>query len=144
MNFDEYRQLDGLGLAEVIASGQTTAVELLALARARSAAVNPHINAIIVDMAGEAEARARQPLDGLFAGVPFLIKDLVQDYAGVPTACGSRALRDNVPSRHAHMVEQWLKAGLVIFGKTNTPELGLKGTTEPLLWGPTRNPGSLT
>lgn len=143
MNFDEYRQLDGLGLAEVVASGQTTAVELLALARARSAAVNPHINAIIVDMAGEAEARARQPLDGLFAGVPFLIKDLIQDYAGVPTACGSRALRHNVPLRHAHMVERWLKAGLVIFGKTNTPELGLKGTTEPLLWGPTRNPWQL-
>jgi amidase len=143
MNFDEYRQLDGLGLAKAVERGETTAAELLALARARAAAVNPQINAIVIDMAAEAKARTKLPLQGPFAGVPFLIKDLIQDYAGVPTTYGSRALRDNVPTQHAYMVERWLKAGLVIFGKTNTPELGLKGITEPLLWGPCRNPWQL-
>jgi len=143
VDFDAYRQRDGLGLAQAVAAGETTAAELLALAQARAAAVNPKINAIVVDMAAQAEAQARLPQKGPFAGVPFLIKDLIQDYAGVPTTWGSRAWVGNVPTEHAHMVARWLKAGLVIFGKTNTPELGLKGTTEPLLWGPCRNPWQL-
>ena len=143
MDYDQYRQLDGIGLAQAVQQGDITAATLLALARARAAQVNPRINAIVIDMAAQAKERVKTPLKGRFAGVPFLIKDVTQNYAGVPTTLGSRALQAYVPRRHSHIVERWLAAGLVMFGKTNTPELALKGITEPLLWGPCRNPWQL-
>ena len=91
-----------------------------------------------------ADARAADPgLSGPFAGVPFLIKDLGQEYAGFPTSNGSRALADDVAEEHALVTRRFLDAGLVIFGKTNTPEFGAKGVTEPELWGPARNPWNL-
>lgn len=89
MNFDEYRTFDATGLAELVAGAQVTAAELLEVARARAEAVNPRISAIVRDVpAAPADAAA-----GPFAGVPFLIKDLGQDYAGLPTSRGSRALK---------------------------------------------------
>ena len=91
-----------------------------------------------------ADARAADTdLSGPFAGVPFLIKDLRQQYAGYPTSNGSRALVDDVATENALVTQRFLDAGLVIFGKTNTPEFGLKGITEPTLWGPARNPWNL-
>ncbi len=91
-----------------------------------------------------ADARAADPeLSGPFAGVPFLIKDLGQEYAGFPTSNGSRALADDVAEEHALVTRRFLDAGLVIFGKTNTPEFGAKGVTEPDLFGPARNPFNL-
>ena len=91
---------DATGLAQLVAAGQVSAAELLALARERAAAVNPRINAIVREMRPEADARAAGTLTGPFAGVPFLIKDLAQDYAGVPTSAGSRALA-TLPARRA-------------------------------------------
>ena len=122
-----------------------TAAELLAAARARTAAVNPRINAVVRRLDAEADARAGAPetLRGPFAGVPFLIKDLAQDYAGLPTSSGSRSLASLPMPEHATVVERWLGAGLVIFGKTNTPEFGAKGITESELLGPARNPWNL-
>ncbi|BBY50649.1 6-aminohexanoate-cyclic-dimer hydrolase [Mycolicibacterium arabiense] len=139
MNFDEYRAHDATGLAKLVADKQVSAEELLTLARERAAVVNPRINAIVRDV----PAPPTEPGEGPFAGVPFLIKDLAQDYAGLPTSRGSRAFKTTPAAEHATIVARWLDAGLVIFGKTNTPEFGAKGITEPDAWGPARNPWNL-
>jgi amidase len=141
--FKEYADYDASGLAALVAAREVTAGDLLEAALARAAAVNPAINAICIPMEEIGRQRAQQDLRGPFAGVPFLIKDIVQDYAGVPTTGGCRALRQYVPQQHATIVQRFLDAGLVIFGKTATPEFALKGVTEPLLWGATRNPWDL-
>ncbi|MDT5180901.1 MAG: amidase [Mycobacterium sp.] len=140
MNFEEYRTYDATGLAKLVADGDVSAVELLALARDRASEVNPRINAIVRDV----PATPSDGVGGPFAGVPFLIKDLAQDYAGLPTAAGSRALKSTPVAAHATIVQRWLDAGLTIFGKTNTPEFGAKGITESVAWGPARNPWDLS
>lgn len=140
MEFDEYRKHDAVGLAGLVAAGEVKATELLELAIERAQAVNPRINAVVRPMHDLARERAKTSLSGPFAGVPFLIKDLSQDYAGLPTGSGSRALADFPMPDHAEVVRRWLDAGLVVFGKTNTPEFGAKGITEPEVNGPTRNP----
>ncbi len=142
MNFDEYRLQDGLGLAALVAKGEVSAAELLELAIARAEAVNPQLNAIVTSMHDLARERAAQALSGPFAGVPFLTKDLYQEYAGVATSYGSRSLQQakHTAAAHAEITRRWLAAGTVIFGRTNTPEFGAKGITEPLAWGATRNP----
>ena len=139
MRFDEYRSHDATGLAELVAAKQVTAAELLELATARAAEVNPRINAIVRDV----PAQPTDDLSGPFAGVPFLIKDLAQDYAGLPSSAGSRSLQHLPVAEHSTIVSRWLDAGLVIFGKTNLPEFGAKGISEPQLWGPARNPWDL-
>lgn len=139
MKFDEYRSHDATGLAKLVADKQIQAAELLTLARERAAAVNPRINAIVRDV----PATPSDELTGPFAGVPFLIKDLAQDYAGLPSSNGSRSLVDTPVAEHATVVQRWIDAGLVIFGKTNLPEFGAKGISEPALWGPARNPWNL-
>jgi amidase len=78
--------------------------------------------------------------DGPFTGVPFLLKDLLADFAGVPLTMGSRACKNYIPDHDSEMVKRFKRAGLVVLGKTNTPEFGLLGYTEPELHGPTRNP----
>ncbi|OBB45258.1 amidase [Mycobacterium sp. 852002-51961_SCH5331710] len=139
MNFEEYRAQDATGLAKLVADNEVTATELLDVARNRAAAVNPRINAIVRDV----PASPRDAAAGPFSGVPFLIKDLAQDYAGLPTSAGSRALMSKPVAEHSEVVRRWQDAGLVIFGKTNTPEFGAKGITEPAAWGPARNPWDL-
>ncbi len=143
MDITEYRSYDALGLAELVKAGEVSAAELLALARQRAEAVNPRINAIVREMRPEADTRAAGALTGPFAGVPFLVKDLAQDYAGVPTSSGCRARASLPVTEHATVVRRWLDSGLVIFGKTNCPEFGAKGITEPDLFGPARNPWAL-
>ncbi|KUH85464.1 MULTISPECIES: amidase family protein [unclassified Mycobacterium] len=140
MKFDEYRAHDATGLAKLVADKEVTAAELLDVAKERAAAVNPRINAIVRDV----PASPTDELSGPFAGVPFLIKDLAQDYAGLPSSRGSRALMSTPVEEHSAIVQRWIDAGLVIFGKTNTPEFGTKGITEPDAWGPARNPWDLT
>ncbi|CAN5198979.1 amidase [soil metagenome] len=136
MKHDEYASHDAVGLAELVATKQVTTGELLAAAQARAAEVNPRINAIVIDV----EPGDRAAPDGAFAGVPFLIKDLHQDLVGYATAGGSRSLAEVTATENATVVQRWLDAGLVIFGKTNTPEFGAKGITEPELFGAARNP----
>ncbi|WP_283614534.1 amidase family protein, partial [Mycolicibacterium poriferae] len=136
MDFEEYRAHDATSLAKLVADRQVSAAELLTLARERAAAVNPRINAVVRDVPAVPPDRPQGP----FSGVPFLIKDLAQDYAGLPTSAGSRALMSTPAAEHATVVQRWIDAGLVIFGKTNTPEFGAKGVTEPLAWGSARNP----
>jgi Asp-tRNA(Asn)/Glu-tRNA(Gln) amidotransferase A subunit family amidase len=140
MDFDEYREHDATGLARLVADKQVSAAELLAVARERAEAVNPLINAIVRDVPAEPS----EVITGPFAGVPFLIKDLGQDYAGLPTSNGSRSLQAHRVAEHSTVVRRWLDAGLVIFGKTNLPEFGAKAISEPLAWGPARNPWDLS
>ena len=141
MTPEEYLQHDATALAELVAAKEVTAAELLALARGRRDAVNPTLNAVVADLDEVADARVADPdLSGPFAGVPFLVKDLAQEYAGYPTSNGNRALAGDVADRHALVTERFLEAGLVVFGKTNTPEFGAKAITESELWGPARNP----
>jgi amidase len=141
----EYVRLDAVALAALIRSKQVSASEVLEAAIARAQAVNPALNAIVIPMFELARERAQHRLDGTLAGVPLLIKDLYQDYAGVLATSGCAALRraNSTPTAHSEIVRRWLAAGTVIFGRTNTPEFGAKGITEPDAWGPTRNPWNL-
>ena len=142
--FAEYDRYDALGLADLVRRQEVSAGELLSEAIERRNRINPFINAVVHDM----DRQARETLDhglpaGPFTGVPFLIKDLLAAYAGVPMTSGSRAYRHYVPDYDSEMVRRYKAAGAVIFGKTNTPEFGLMGVTEPELFGVTRNPWHL-
>lgn len=141
MQLDEYMSFDATALAELVARKHVTAAELLALARRRAADVNPRLNAIVRWLDDVADKQAADPnLRGTFAGVPFVIKDIAQEYRGFPTSGGSRSLANDVADRHALVTQRFLDAGLVIFAMTNTPEFGAKGVTESDYWGPARNP----
>jgi amidase len=142
--------IDAIGQAELVANGDVTATELLDAAIARLQTARG-LNAVIADLfeRGRAQAAAldesgvlRAGGAGPLAGVPFLLKDLGSSLAGTPEAMGSRALRTHVATETAWTVERYLAAGLVVFGKTNTPEWGNHCTTEPSLFGPTVNPWS--
>lgn len=139
----DYLQHDGLGLAELVRKKEVTPAELLEVAIQRAEAVNPKLNAIVRPLYEHARQRVKAPLEGPFAGVPFLLKDLINELAGVPTTQGSAFFMDYVPQQDSELVRRYQAAGLVIFGKTNTPELGLTPWTEPALFGPARNPWNL-
>ncbi|MFI7671988.1 amidase [Nocardia sp. NPDC049526] len=143
MHDDEYGALDAVALAAAVARGETTAAELLDIAIRRTAELNPALNAVVRSMESFAAQQVTAPLTGPFAGVPFLLKDLLQDFAGVPTSAGSQVLAEVPAPAHATVVRRWLDAGLVIFGKTNTSEFGAKAVTETDLFGPARNPWHL-
>ena len=140
--------IDAMGQAALAAAGELTATELLDAAILRVEA-SRGLNAVITDLfeRGRVQAAAldesgvlRGGGAGPLAGVPFLLKDLSASLAGAPEAMGSRALRDYVASESAWIVDRYLDANLVVFGKTNTPEWGNHCTTEPSLFGPTVNP----
>ena len=141
MNLREYASYDALGLAELVRSKQVTARELADLARTAIDALNPKINAVIAPIT-EWEARlAAHPAGAPFAGVPFLVKDLVLHLKGVPCDMGSRLVKGAFVSPHdTDLATRFLKAGVIPLGRTNTPEMGFNATTEPVLYGPTRNP----
>ena len=144
MAFSEYGEHDALGLAALVAERQVTAGELLDEALARTAEVDPTINSIVHLMEGRArEAISAGLPEGPFRGVPFLIKDLMTAYAGEPLRSGSRLFKDYIAPDDEELTRRYRRAGLVIFGKTNTPEFGVSNVTEPELFGPTRNPWNL-
>jgi amidase len=139
--FKEYDQYDGLGLAELVIRKEVSAAEVCEEAIRRIERVNPTINAVIAPLYDRARQRVQQDIPkGPFCGVPFLLKDLLSDLAGVPQTMGSRACRNYIPARDSELVKRYRQAGLVFLGKTNLPEFGLLGITEPELHGPTRNP----
>jgi amidase len=139
--FAEYHRYDGLGLAELVKRKEVTPAELCEEAIARIEKVNPRLNAVVTPMfeIGRELAHRIDP-ESPFAGVPFLLKDLLHDYAGVPQKRGSKAYRDNVSSQDSELVTRFKRSGLVTLGKTNIPEFGLMGVTESELHGPARNP----
>lgn len=141
MAFSEYDKYDALGLAGLVKKGEVTPSELVDEAIARVEAVNPALNAVVVPMFEEARRVAKGPLpEGPFRGVPFLLKDLRSAYKGFPMRAGSRLLAEYVPGYDGELVRRYKAAGLVIAGKTSTPEFGILPVTEPDLHGPTRNP----
>ncbi|MDQ4115636.1 MAG: amidase [Actinomycetota bacterium] len=144
MEYAEYRSYDAVGLAALVDKGEVSPAELLSAATARAAEVDGRVGAIVRPMHEQAAARTAETLSGPFAGVPFLIKDLAQHYAGVPTGAGTGPLAALPAQRHSEVVRRWLDAGLVVFGKTTTPEFGAKAITEPAAGPIARNPWDLT
>jgi len=126
--------------AALASSGQVSALELVDAAIAALDGAR-ELNALVHEQFEAARELAAGPLgDGPLAGVPFLIKDLGEPQAGVPERMGSRALRDHVATQTSWTIERYLDAGLIICGRTNTPEFGNHCATEPALFGPTLNP----
>lgn len=137
----DYLRHDGIGLASLVRSGQIHPMELLEEALRRTETTDHQLGAMVLNM--EAQARrqiARGATEGPLGGVPFLLKDLRAQYAGTPTTSGSRFFAGSVTDHDTETVRRYRAAGLVIFGKTKTPELGCNLATEPVLGGPARNP----
>src|ERR1700726_2320292 len=143
MAFREYGDYDAIGLAELVRKKQVSASELLDEAIARTTRVDPEINAVVVKHYDYAKRQIDNGLpDGPFTGVPFLLKDL-EILDGTVTTSGASVYRNNVADHTGTLAQRFLNAGVTIFGKTSTPEFGLMPTTEPRLFGPTRNPWNL-
>lgn len=137
--------LDATALADLVRTKQVKPTELLDAAIDRAEKVNPQINAIVTPMYDLARKAAEGPIDDKapFCGVPFLMKDLGPTYAGVRMTMATAFLKDFVPPIDSVLTTRQKAAGLIIFGKTNTPEFGIVPTTEPHLFGPARNPWNL-
>jgi len=147
----EYLDYDAIGLAALVRSGQVSARELIDTAIARAEAVDPALNAIVLKDYQAARNRASRGGrdgsstlgDGPLAGVPYLIKDLGAPVAGLRMSMGCRHFQHYTPTEDSLIIARSKQAGLNIFGKTNTPEIGQMPYTEPELFGPTRNPWGL-
>ncbi|NNE20930.1 MAG: amidase [Myxococcales bacterium] len=142
--FDEYVDYDGLGLGALVARGDVHPLEILEAAIRRAEKLNPELNAIVTPLHERARARAQGELSGPFAGVPFLLKDAHHALRGTPMSNGSRLHQGELSSFTSEIVQRFLEAGVVIFGKTNTPEYKLSVFTMPKAWGATRNPWDST
>ena len=143
--FKEYEDHDAVGLAELVARGEITPEELLEAAIERVDARNQAVNAVTNELYDQGrQAIAAGLPDGPLKGVPYLLKDLGASLAGCPTTRGCRFFADVVPAEDSELVKRLKRAGMVIFGRTNTCELGLSLTCEPQLHGPTKNPWDLT
>jgi amidase/aspartyl-tRNA(Asn)/glutamyl-tRNA(Gln) amidotransferase subunit A len=132
-------------MRELVEAGSVSALELVGQALDRIAACDGDTNAVVAVRADAAlaEAKAADALAleerGVLHGIPVLVKDLTET-TDLPTTYGSKALRDNYASDEALVVSRLRDAGAIVVGKTNTPETGLRPTTENLLFGVTRNP----
>jgi amidase len=144
MAFPEYANYDALGLADLVAKKDVTASELVEAAIARIEKHNPKLNAVVFKTFDRARSAAKLPLQpGPFAGVPFLLKDILGTQKGVPSRQGSNFIPP-VPAPHdATLVRRFTAAGLISLGKTNVPEFGLVPTTEPAIYGTCNNPWEL-
>lgn len=137
---DELSNLDATALADMVRRKQVKPVELVQCAIDRIEKLNPLINAVVTRMDDEAFPTAEAAAsEAPFAGVPFLLKDLVASCRGVRMTSGSRCASNYVPDRDSELVTRYRRAGLIFVGKTNTSEFGILPTTEPEIFGPTRN-----
>ncbi|MFC0533978.1 amidase [Phytohabitans kaempferiae] len=139
--------LDATATARLVHDGTATPVEILDECIKRIESTNPQINAVIVPLFEKARAEAETvPRDAPFAGVPYVLKDLTVHSKGDPYSGGIRGLKSaGYRSDHdSHFVRRMREAGFVLVGKANTPEMGMYASTEPLAWGPTRNPWDVT
>jgi amidase len=144
---DQTQWLDAVDQAGLVASGQVSPSELLEAAIERIDRIDPALNAVTMRWFDHArETAARELPRGPFRGVPFLLKDLYAEYAGQPISNGNIALKQGrfIAEADITLVSRYRAAGLVIAGRTNSPELGSVPTTEPVAWGPTRNPWDTT
>src|SRR4029453_10226491 len=143
MAFKEYGNYDAVGLAELVRKKEVSAQELLDEAIARTAKVDPQINAVVVKHYDYAKKQVDKGLpEGPFTGVPFLLKDL-DLLQGTVTTFGASIYRNNVADHSGTLAQRFLDTGVAIFGKSSSPEFGLMPTTESRLFGPTRNPWNL-
>ena len=139
-------RVDAVGLAELVRTRQISPVELIDDTIDRIERIDPQINAVIQPSFEKARAIADSELpDGPFRGVPMLLKDLWPCSAGDPFHLGVRGLKnaEYTASFDANITTGYRRAGFVLCGRTNTPEMGLAATTEPLSYGATRNPWDL-
>ncbi|MGH6931863.1 MAG: amidase family protein, partial [Dongiaceae bacterium] len=144
MPIADFASHDVVDLARMVKRGEASALELVEAAIAVIERHNPRLNAVVqigFEMA-RAAAKALDP-SGPLAGVPFLAKDTNVDVAGFRTSHGSRYFADSPVREDDELPRRWRQAGLIILGKTNTPELAGDFVTEPTLWGPTHNPWAL-
>lgn len=142
---DDLAELDGIATAALIAEGAVSASEVLEAAIERAGRLNPALNAVVhphFDLA-RAQVTAGLP-SGPLSGVPTLLKNTGFEAAGMILSTGSELLRHAVSPRDSTIVARYKAAGMVILGKSNTPEFALSFTTEPEAFGPTRNPWDLT
>ncbi|WP_049558646.1 amidase [Nonomuraea sp. SBT364] len=137
MKLHEYARYDALGLTELITSGEVTAAEIEATARHALTVANAQVNGLALPPFQPALHHAGQ---GPFTGVPFLIKDHGPVAEGVPFFLGSRSLPGVVPRHDTDLMARFRAAGLVTLGLTTVPELCLSFSTEPVRYGPVRNP----
>jgi Asp-tRNA(Asn)/Glu-tRNA(Gln) amidotransferase A subunit family amidase len=145
MDFEDYRKHDAVGLAALVDKGEVSAAELLETAVARMNAVNGQVNAVTMDLSAWGRQAVGHDLPkGPLTGVPFLLKDLGAQLAGSATSAGSALFKEVTAQADSAITALYKQAGLVIFGKTNTPEFGLMPVTEPALFGPSRNPWDLS
>ncbi len=138
--------IDATEQARLVREGEASPSELLEDAIARVERLNPQLNSVIHPLFDEAREQASGELpDGPFRGVPMLVKDLSCYMEGAPVHEGMRAVRDaGYRSTHdMELAKRFRRAGFVLFGRTNTPELGILPTTEPVAYGPTHNPWDL-
>jgi amidase len=135
----EVALLDATGQAALVRRGEVTAAELAGWARERIERVNPALNAVVTTVVSAVDAPPGAG-SGPFAGVPFLLKDLVVELAGTPFSEGSRYVHGTVSHFDSALVTRLRRAGLAIVGRTNAPEFGMTPTCESLLHGPARNP----
>jgi amidase len=144
--FADFEQYDALGLADLVKRGKVSPTELLEAAIERVEARNGIVNAVTMKLYDYGRKVIADGLpDGPFTGVPFLLKDLTASLAGVKMTRGSKFFADTPPpTADSEHVVRLKKCGLVIFGRTNTCEVGLSLTCEPQLYGPTKSPWDVT
>ena len=142
MSIDELAFLDATAQAELVRRREVTPAEMVDAAIERIERLNPELNAVITPLFERArEAALTASVDAPFAGVPFLLKDIVAEYEGTPLSEGSALLAGHyISPQDSEVVRRYRAAGLIILGKTNTPEFALMPTTEPRQFGATRNP----
>jgi len=138
MKLSEYASYDATGLADLVARKEVSADELTDAARRGIAAVNPQLNFMVDTIAPPIAGDG----SGAFAGVPFLIKDIMMTAAGVPQGMGTRLLDNDVyvAPHDGELMRRFKAAGLNTLGRTTTPEFGFNATTESVATGPSRNP----
>jgi amidase len=142
--FKDALLLDATAQAELIRKKEIQPIELIESSIENIEKLNPKLNAVVTTMYDQARNYARNTIpDGVFSGVPFLMKDIGSAVGGVPMSMGTSLLKDYVPHKDSELTIRFKKAGLIILGKTNIPEFGLVPTTEPKLFGATHNPWNL-
>ncbi|MEN2768103.1 amidase [Ornithinibacillus xuwenensis] len=145
MDLRTYVTLDATEMADLIRKKEVTPKELVSLSFQQLENVNPSLNAVVHHKKEKAlqEAESIRTDQSAFAGVPFLLKNISQSLKGEPLTSGSRLLRSNFAKRNSNYVHKLQEAGFIFLGHTNTPEFGLKNISEPILYGPSRNPWNL-
>jgi len=142
--FTELKFLDATALAGLVKNKKVKAKELVEITIENIEKLNPKLNAVVTPMYDEALKAVKGKIPaGPFAGVPFLVKDLVASCKGARMTFGTKNMKDYVPDHDSELVSRYKKAGFIIVGKTNTPELGLTPVTESKFLGPCRNPWDL-